>query len=105
MSSSMLSILSLKSDISMFVDAIASALSVIQFCASSNVQAVIVNATIEFASKLCATFESVFGFAVSSPTQYSTALSIVNVFPLLAVTFAIYLITVCPFNCCSIVII
>jgi hypothetical protein len=82
---------------------IAFALSVIPFCASCNVPAVISKLTIAFASNECATCEYVFGFAVSSEMQLSTALSTVNVLHVLAVTFTISLVTVCPFNCCSIV--
>jgi len=56
---------------------------------SFNVHAVIVNETREFASNECADCEIVFGFAVSSETQLSTALSIEIVFQVFAVAFTI----------------
>lgn len=75
----------------------------ISSCTSFNVHAVITSETIEFASKLCAICVIVFGDAVSSQTQLSTARFIVIVFQDLAVASTISRITVCPFNCCSIV--
>ena len=76
---------------------------VISSCTSFNVHAVIVNETIEFASKLCATCDIAFGFAVSSETQLSTARSISIVSHNLSTAFTISRTTVSPFNCCSIV--
>ena len=103
MSSSSVKIKLVKFTISVSASPILHDCDVISSCTSFNVHAVITRETTEFASKLCATCEIVFGDAVSSQTQLSTARSIVIVFHDLAVAFTISRTVVSPFNCCSIV--
>lgn len=103
MSSSSVLIKSVKSSISSSAVAILHDCESISSWTSFNVHAVITIETTEFASKLCAICDMVFGVSVSSATQGSTARLIVNVFQDFAVTSTISRTTVCPFNCCSIV--